>query len=146
MEIFGMGVTEILFILVIVLIVFGPTDLVKNSRQIGKFLRDIVTSDTWRAFTRTSREIRSIPNRLIREAGIDELENEAKQLSRGLNHAIRIDPEDRAISGNRSGQVENPRLKSRPFEENRIAPSMADEPTPKSQPSEDDLDDHATAP
>jgi len=71
MDILGIGPLELLFILVIALIVLGPSDMVKAGRTIGRFLRQIVTSPTWRAVTQTSNEIRRIPNRLIREAGLE---------------------------------------------------------------------------
>jgi Sec-independent protein translocase protein TatA len=72
MEILGIGPLELLLILVIALIVMGPSDMVKAGRTIGKFLRQVVTSPTWRAVTQTSSELRRLPNRLIREAGLEE--------------------------------------------------------------------------
>jgi Sec-independent protein translocase protein TatA len=72
MEILGIGMPELIFIIIIALIVLGPKDMQKAGRTIGKFMRDIVTSDGWKAFLQTSREIRTLPNRLMREAN-DEL-------------------------------------------------------------------------
>jgi Sec-independent protein translocase protein TatA len=72
MDILGIGPLELLLILIIALIVLGPSDMVKAGRTIGKFLRQVITSPTWKAVTQTSNEIRRIPNRLIREAGLDE--------------------------------------------------------------------------
>jgi uncharacterized protein YjiS (DUF1127 family) len=46
--------------------------MVKAGRTIGKFLRLVVTSSTWRAVTRTSDELRTLPNKLIRDAGLEE--------------------------------------------------------------------------
>jgi Sec-independent protein translocase protein TatA len=57
MDIFGIGPTEIVFILLLALILLGPKDLEKTSRTIGRFLRDLTHSDGWRAFRDTSREI-----------------------------------------------------------------------------------------
>jgi Sec-independent protein translocase protein TatA len=68
MEILGIGMPELIFIIIIALIVLGPKDMQKAGRTIGKFMRDIVTSDGWKAFLQTSREIRTLPNRLMREA------------------------------------------------------------------------------
>jgi Sec-independent protein translocase protein TatA len=61
-----------LFIILIAMIILGPNDMVKASRTIGKFLRKLVTSPTWGAIQQTSREIRYLPNKLMREAGLDE--------------------------------------------------------------------------
>jgi len=72
MDFLGVGPLELLFIFLIALIILGPNDMVKASRTIGKFLRKMVTSPTWGAIQQTSREIRYLPNKLMREAGLDE--------------------------------------------------------------------------
>jgi sec-independent protein translocase protein TatB len=87
MEILGIGPLEFIFILLIALIVLGPNDMVKAGRTIGRFLRRIVTSPNWRTLQDASKELRTLPNRLIREAGIEELQKEiptADQISRNL--------------------------------------------------------------
>jgi Sec-independent protein translocase protein TatA len=76
MEILGIGPLEFVFILVIALIVLGPKDMVKAGRTIGRTLRTIVSSDTWRVVQQASREMRNLPNRLIREAGIEDLQKQ----------------------------------------------------------------------
>jgi Sec-independent protein translocase protein TatA len=71
MEILGIGMSELVFIIIIALIVLGPKDMQKAGQTIGRWLRSIVTSDGWRAFQQTSRELRTLPNRLMREANED---------------------------------------------------------------------------
>lgn len=68
MEILGVGVSELIFIIIIALIVLGPKDMQKAGRTIGKWMRGIVTSEWWMTFVRASREIRKIPAELMREA------------------------------------------------------------------------------
>ena len=68
MEILGIGMSELVFIVIIALVVLGPKDMQKAGKTIGKFLRDIITSDGWKVFQQTSRELRTLPNRLMREA------------------------------------------------------------------------------
>lgn len=80
MEILGIGPLELLFILIIALIVLGPNDMVKAGRTLGRLMRKVVTSPTWRTLQDASREMRSLPNRLIREAGIEELQNNLPNL------------------------------------------------------------------
>ena len=82
MEILGVGPSELVFILIIALIILGPKDMQKAGRTIGKWLRDLVTSDGWRIFQQTSRELRTLPNKLIREAN-----EELDQINRDLNPA-----------------------------------------------------------
>jgi sec-independent protein translocase protein TatB len=76
MDIFGIGPTEIVFIILLALILLGPKDMEKTGRTIGRFLRDLTRSESWRAFRDTSRELRNLPNRLMREANIEDLELE----------------------------------------------------------------------
>lgn len=87
MEFLGIGPLELLFVVIIALIVLGPKDMVKAGKTIGRTLRKIVTSPSWRAIQQTSREIRQLPNRLIREAGLEELQKnlpKTDQISREL--------------------------------------------------------------
>lgn len=81
MEILGIGTSELVFIVIIALIVLGPKDMQKAGRTIGKFLRDIVTSDAWRMFQQTSRELRTLPNRLMRDAN-----DELNQIGNDINN------------------------------------------------------------
>jgi Sec-independent protein translocase protein TatA len=80
MEILGIGTSELVFIVIIALIVLGPKDMQKAGKTIGKFLRDIVTSDGWKMFQDTSRELRTLPNRLMREAN-EELNQIGKEMN-----------------------------------------------------------------
>lgn len=87
MEFLGIGPLELLFVLIIALIVLGPNDMIKAGKTIGRTLRKIVTSPNWRAIQETSREIRQLPNRLMREAGLEELQKDLprpEQISREL--------------------------------------------------------------
>ncbi len=84
MEILGVGLPEMAFILIIALILLGPKDMQKTGRVIGRWLRKIVTSDGWRLFQQTSREIQTLPNRLMREAALDELKEMQGQIGQDL--------------------------------------------------------------
>ena len=85
MDIFGIGPTELVFIILIALIVLGPKDMEKTARTIGRWLRDLTTSDGWRAFRDTSREIRNLPNRLMREANLEDLEKDMNKIGKDVN-------------------------------------------------------------
>src|SRR5512135_1470160 len=80
MEFLGIGPSELFFIILIALILLGPRDMQKAGRTIGKWMRRIVTSEGWRLFQQTSREIQTLPNRLMREAALDELKAVQKDL------------------------------------------------------------------
>lgn len=68
MEILGVGMSELVFIVIIALIVLGPKDMQKAGKTIGKWMRSIVTSDGWKIFQQTSRELRTLPTKLMRDA------------------------------------------------------------------------------
>lgn len=82
MDIFGIGPTELFFIVLIALIILGPKDMQKAGRTIGRWLRNLVTSDGWRVFRDTSRELRNLPNRLMREASLEELNQVNKDIQK----------------------------------------------------------------
>ncbi|MBC8509720.1 MAG: twin-arginine translocase TatA/TatE family subunit [Anaerolineales bacterium] len=74
MDFLGIGPLELVFVLLIALIIFGPKDIIKAGRTVGRFLRTIVKSDSWKAFQEASKGMRNLPNTLMREAGIEEEE------------------------------------------------------------------------
>ena len=84
MEFLGIGAPELLFILVLALIIFGPKDLQKTGMTLGRWLNQLVNSDGWRALQRTSREIRNLPTNLMRDANLQDL----GETGRDLQHAI----------------------------------------------------------
>jgi sec-independent protein translocase protein TatB len=71
MEIFGIGASELVFILIIAIIVLGPRDMQKAGRTIGRWLNQLVRSDSWRALQRASQEVRRLPTHLMREANLN---------------------------------------------------------------------------
>ncbi|MBI5353709.1 MAG: twin-arginine translocase TatA/TatE family subunit [Chloroflexi bacterium] len=83
MEILGVGPSELFFIIIIALIILGPKDMQKAGKTIGKWMRDIVTSDGWKMFQQTSRELKTLPNRLMREAN-----DEVNKIGNELNNVI----------------------------------------------------------
>jgi len=74
MDFLGIGPLELIFVLLIALIIFGPKDIVKAGRTVGHFLRKVVKSEGWQAFQQASKGMRNLPNTLMREAGIEEEE------------------------------------------------------------------------
>lgn len=123
MELFGVGLPELLFIVVIALIVLGPKDMVATGRKMGAWLRKIVTSPGWRTFQDTSRELRNLPNKLMREAGVEELEARSRQINQEFRTTLASEEEKlRSISRDLSTPPSAPA----PSIENRIAPSIPD--------------------
>jgi Sec-independent protein translocase protein TatA len=74
MDILGIGPFEFIIIFLIILLVLGPKDMVKTGRTIGVFLRKVFTSQEWRTIQQAAREIRNMPNKIVREAGLEEIQ------------------------------------------------------------------------
>lgn len=68
---FGIGTSEILFILLLALLIMGPDDLQKAGRTLGIWMRRFVMSDTWKMLRQTSKELQDLPAKLMREANPD---------------------------------------------------------------------------
>lgn len=84
MDFLGVGPVELLYILLIALIVLGPKDMVKAGRTFGRWLRKLVTSSSWQTIQKTSRDLRYLPNRLMREAGLEEQMEELNKIQKEL--------------------------------------------------------------
>ncbi len=82
MEVLGIGPLELFFILLIALIILGPGDMVKAGRTLGRFLRKVVTSPEWRTVQKASRELKYLPNRLMREANLEDLSKELSDINK----------------------------------------------------------------
>jgi sec-independent protein translocase protein TatB len=74
MEILGIGPLEFVFIVIIALILMGPKDMEKAGRTLGNWLNRLVKSDTWKVMRETSKEIRGLPTRLMREANLEDMQ------------------------------------------------------------------------
>jgi Sec-independent protein translocase protein TatA len=80
MDFLGIGPLEVLFVMLIALIIFGPKDIVKAGQTTGRFLRKLIKSPGWRAVQETSRELRNLPNKLVREAGLEEVQRDMEEM------------------------------------------------------------------
>lgn len=76
MEILGIGLPELIFILIVALIVMGPRDMEKAGKTVSRWLRDIIMSPNWRAVKNVSKEIQSMPTRWMREINMEEQLNQ----------------------------------------------------------------------
>lgn len=72
---------ELFFIVALALILLGPKDMAKAGKTIGKWLNDFVRSDTWKVLRETSKTISTLPTQLMREANLEEMGKELKNIS-----------------------------------------------------------------
>jgi len=88
MEILGIGPLEALLIILIALIAVGPKDLGKAARSSGRLLNQLYKSEAWHNLSQASRSIRTLPNRLAREAALEELAQVKQEMQEGLTAGI----------------------------------------------------------
>ena len=81
MNIFGIGPLEIIFVLIIGILVLGPDGMISAGSKLGKFLRSIIKSKWWQNVRKGVSEIQYLPQRLMREAELEEL-NELRMLTK----------------------------------------------------------------
>gem|GEM_PF-6204095 len=86
--IFNIGPLEFILILLVAIIVLGPERMVSGARTFGRWIYKLVRSPTWRAIMTTSQEIRDLPNKIVRESGIEESLKEIQSVSADLNSEI----------------------------------------------------------
>ena len=132
MEILGIGMSELVFVVIIALIVLGPKDMQKAGRTIGKWMRDIVTSDGWRAFQRTSSELRKLPAQMMRDANedLDKFKKDINNINVDVNKAMQNNP-PRSVSTKAPSPASKPGSNLPPSDEqeNTIQPPTSQNPS-----------------
>lgn len=124
MDILGIGMPELVFIILIALIVLGPKDLQKTGKTIGGFLRKIVISPEWRTVKDLSRKVSTLPNQWMREANED-----LQEFREGIDNTLpRIDNPLGSLDGSSSATGRPnfvvPKKKEETKTEKVIAPSI----------------------
>jgi sec-independent protein translocase protein TatB len=141
MEILGIGPLELVFILIIALIILGPGDMVKAGRTLGRFMRKVVTSPEWRTVQKASRELKYLPNRLMREASLEDLSKDFSDLNKIGND---LQKDVRQVQTDLSSWTTPPELMK--FDESDLEPSPDTAATPSPDPSSENTSSPDTAP
>jgi sec-independent protein translocase protein TatB len=87
MELFGVGPLEVLLVILLALVLFGPQDIAKNARAAGRFLNRLYKSEGWRTMVQASSTLRNLPNRLAREAAVADMEDLRKTMEEAAREA-----------------------------------------------------------
>ena len=87
--IFGIGIPEILIVVVLALIILGPQDMVKTARKLGRWVYRVYHSPTWRMIMSTSQELREVPTKFVREAGLEDTVEEIKQTTANVKSQLK---------------------------------------------------------
>ncbi len=76
MEIFGIGASELVFIILIAIIVMGPQQMKEAGKTIGHWMNRLSNSEIWKLVRETSNEISNLPRKWMREANMELWETE----------------------------------------------------------------------
>lgn len=92
MKFFNLGLSEIIFIIIIALIIFGPGNMVKTAKEAGALIRKVTKSPYWKEVWATKRELNELPKMLVKEAQLDEtirdLNKETKSMSSSVAASV----------------------------------------------------------
>jgi Sec-independent protein translocase protein TatA len=80
MEFLGIGPLELVLIIILALIVFSPKDIAGGGKAVGRWINRLYRSDTYRTMKQVSQELQELPNRLAREAHLEELKDLEKEV------------------------------------------------------------------
>ncbi len=96
MKLFNIGFAELILILIIMLVVLGPDQTIQQMKKLASFVRKVVRSPFWSDILDTSREIKDLPNKMLRESGLDE---ELAEMNRKIRPSIDENPDWKNIPG-----------------------------------------------
>ena len=95
MQLFGVGIGEVLFVLILALILLGPQGMVKAGYKLGSGIRKLLRSPIWTMMLDTTRELRDMPSRLVRDAGlmeeVDKFNREAEKTRKSILADVDLD-------------------------------------------------------
>lgn len=80
MDFLGIGPLEIVLVVLLALALFGPKDIARNAKTAGRTLNRIFKSEAWRSMNQASAALRGLPNRLAREAELEDLDQLRREL------------------------------------------------------------------
>ena len=89
MKFLNVGILELLFILLLALIVLGPRKAIQAAGEVGRWIKQIVSSDFWREIVTTSREIKELPKKLMDEAELQKTIEELDRSTAEVNAALK---------------------------------------------------------
>jgi len=84
MEILNIGPLELLLILVLAVLMFGPEDLVNFAHKAGRWIYNLRKSEFWQEVVGTTKQIQEIPQQIIKEAELEETMKEIDALNRSM--------------------------------------------------------------
>jgi sec-independent protein translocase protein TatB len=95
MEVFNIGPLELLLILVLAVLMFGPEDIVNFAHKAGRWIYNLRKSELWQEIVGTTKEIQEFPQKIMKEAELEETMKEINALNQTM---LNSDPPSQAAS------------------------------------------------
>jgi Sec-independent protein translocase protein TatA len=93
MEFLNLGLPEIIFIIIIAVILFGPNNIAKSAKEAGGFIRKAAKSPYWKEVWATKKDLDELPKMIARETQltetIQELNRETRNISGSMTSAVK---------------------------------------------------------
>lgn len=80
MNILGIGPLELVLIVIILLLFFGPQDLAALARKAGDLVRKVKQSEVWKAVRQSDRTIRQFGEDILSDTDLDDFRKQVKEL------------------------------------------------------------------
>ena len=103
MDFFGIGWLEFFFVLIIILMVAGPKDIERGAKGLGRLINRLNRSPSYQAIRRASTELRNLPQRLAREANLEELKALTQEVQQVKQDVQQVRQEIKENTGNIAG-------------------------------------------
>lgn len=81
MGFFNIGIPELILVLTIMLVFLGPDKLRESSRNLARFIRKVVRSETWRNFSVMYQEMKHYPEEIMKEVNLEETMKELDEIN-----------------------------------------------------------------
>ncbi|MCX6056127.1 MAG: hypothetical protein NTZ74_14670 [Chloroflexi bacterium] len=88
MNFMNLGIGEILFIVILATIIFGPGNMVKTAREIGSLIRKATKSPYWQEIWATRRELNELPKMIAKEANLAETLKDLNRETSGMQGSL----------------------------------------------------------
>lgn len=95
MEIFNIGPLELLLILVLAVLMFGPEDIVNFAHKAGRLIYNLRKSEFWQEVVGTTKQIQEFPQQILKEVELEETMKEINALNQTM---LSPDPPNQAAS------------------------------------------------
>ena len=95
MEIFNIGPLELLLILVLAVLMFGPEDIANFAHKAGRWIYNLRKSEFWQEVVGTTKQIQEFPQQIMKEVELEETMKEINALNQTM---LSPDPPNQAAS------------------------------------------------